>query len=511
MRTAPDFDEWVAARGRSLLRLAHVLTGSRHDAADLVEEALSRALPGWSRISELDDPDAHVRRLVVAADVSRWSRLRRPGTPILVDAVEPTGISIEVRDDVWHACQSLPADQRTALVLRFYEDLDDADIAALTGAREGTVRSRISGGVAALRSELGEPVTDVAQALRDALDEGAEDAPATTGLAQGARAKLRRRRARNARTAAVAGVAALVAASVPAAVALVEAQDASRPLTAPERIVATTAVDPSSEHRVDPIRTVTWRGITFVVPGEWERGAGTSWCARVRKPARVTPRISFPGDAAARIECRPRNAYGVTVAPAAGFDPAYDSGQVWQYDAAGVDGVADYPDGAWISAWYDEDWVITVATSHQPLTDRIAGSIGADQVDVNGCAVSYDDVAARGSVGPRGVGASLCLYTADGALSESERLTVRETAKALGALTAAPAADPGPPGDDCVQQEGWRVTLTPAGASAFLGLYGSEDLGSCRDGVESTAPEQDDVEMTPEVVAALGLDDLPGE
>ena len=59
-------------------------------------------------------------------------------------------------DRLWRACQSLPADQRTAVVLRFYEDLDYAEIAALTGVREGSVRSRVSRGIAAMRHELGD-------------------------------------------------------------------------------------------------------------------------------------------------------------------------------------------------------------------------------------------------------------------------------------------------------------------------------------------------------------------
>ena len=55
----PEFDAWVAARGQSLLRLAYVLTGNRADAEDVVQDALSRALPRWSRISTVEDPDAY--------------------------------------------------------------------------------------------------------------------------------------------------------------------------------------------------------------------------------------------------------------------------------------------------------------------------------------------------------------------------------------------------------------------------------------------------------------------
>ena len=154
----PDFDSWVAARGPALLRLAYVLTGNGTDAEDVVQDALSRALPRWSRISTVDDPDAYVRRMVVNAHVSRWRKMRRREVPVEVvhDRPVPTGVDAEDRDRLWRACRALPPDQRTAVVLRFYEDLDYAEIAALTGVREGSARSRVSRGIAAMRHELGE-------------------------------------------------------------------------------------------------------------------------------------------------------------------------------------------------------------------------------------------------------------------------------------------------------------------------------------------------------------------
>lgn len=156
-----DFDEWVAARGPALLRLAYVLTGNSADAEDVVQDVLSRVLPRWPRISGVDDPDAYVRRMVVNAHVSRWRKFRRREVPVGIvrEAVRdrPVGDAStpEDRDRMWRACQTLPHDQRAAIVLRFYEDLDYAEIAGLTGVREGTVRSRVSRGVAALRLELG--------------------------------------------------------------------------------------------------------------------------------------------------------------------------------------------------------------------------------------------------------------------------------------------------------------------------------------------------------------------
>jgi RNA polymerase sigma-70 factor (sigma-E family) len=153
-----DFESWVAARGPALLRLAYVLTGNGHEAEDIVQDALSRALPRWSRIASLEDPDAYVRRMVFNAHTSWWRKFRRRETPVaeVRDQDVPPGPSQERDDALWLACQRLPADQRCAVVLRYYEDLDYAEIAALTGVREGTVRSRVSRGLAALREQVRE-------------------------------------------------------------------------------------------------------------------------------------------------------------------------------------------------------------------------------------------------------------------------------------------------------------------------------------------------------------------
>ncbi|WP_243395242.1 SigE family RNA polymerase sigma factor [Nocardioides currus] len=153
-----DFDAWVSARGPDLLRLAYVLTGNRADAEDAVQDALSRALPRWDRICRADDVDAYVRRMVVNANVSGWRRFRRRETPttVPVDGVARSGLPSEDRDALWQACRALPPDQRTAVVLRFYEDLDYPEIAALTGVREGSVRSRVSRGIATMRTALGD-------------------------------------------------------------------------------------------------------------------------------------------------------------------------------------------------------------------------------------------------------------------------------------------------------------------------------------------------------------------
>jgi len=139
-----DFDDWVAARGPGLLRLAYVLTGNRADAEDAVQDALSRALPRWEHIRSVGDPDAYVRRMVVNAHTSWWRRFRKRETPV-AETFTP-GVAgpdtHDERDRLWRACLALPEAQRVAVVLRFYEQLEYAEIAALTGVAEGSVRSR---------------------------------------------------------------------------------------------------------------------------------------------------------------------------------------------------------------------------------------------------------------------------------------------------------------------------------------------------------------------------------
>lgn len=156
----PDFDVWVAARGPALLRLALALTGNAADADDVVQDALSRALPRWSRIGSLEDPDAYVRRMVVNAHTSWWRRFRRRESPspsvAPPEVVAGPSVDFDEHRRVWLACRALPEPQRTAVVLRYYEQLEYAEIAALTGVREGSVRSRVSRGLAALRLALGE-------------------------------------------------------------------------------------------------------------------------------------------------------------------------------------------------------------------------------------------------------------------------------------------------------------------------------------------------------------------
>ena len=127
-----------------------MLTGNRADAEDAVQDALARALPRWDRSGTVGDPDAYVRRMVVNAHTSWWRKFRKRETPVAeaYAAGRSRRPAHEDHDRVWRACLALPETQRVAVVLRYYEQLEYAEIAVLTGVADGSVRSRVSRGLA---------------------------------------------------------------------------------------------------------------------------------------------------------------------------------------------------------------------------------------------------------------------------------------------------------------------------------------------------------------------------
>jgi RNA polymerase sigma-70 factor (sigma-E family) len=153
----PSFDEWVEARVAALLRFAYLVTGSQHAAEDAVQAALTPACERWSRVRRTTDPDAYVRRMVVNAHISAWRRSGR--RELAVAEVRDTetadhAVDIATGDAVWRVCATLPPQQRAAVVLRFYEDLEYAEIAAVLGVAQATARSHVHRALAAMRSEL---------------------------------------------------------------------------------------------------------------------------------------------------------------------------------------------------------------------------------------------------------------------------------------------------------------------------------------------------------------------
>ncbi len=152
-----DFEAWVAAHEAALLRFGYLLTGNAQAAEEAVQAALTTAYVNWERISEADHPDRYVRRMIANAHISRWRRWDQRVTPVAevrrAEAPDLAGTVAE-RDAIWHVCRALPPRQRAVVVLRFYEDLDHAEIAALLGIGESSVRSALHRALASMRTAL---------------------------------------------------------------------------------------------------------------------------------------------------------------------------------------------------------------------------------------------------------------------------------------------------------------------------------------------------------------------
>ncbi|GAA2480078.1 SigE family RNA polymerase sigma factor [Winogradskya humida] len=150
------FEEFVAGYGRSLVRLAYVLSGDHQLAEDLTQTVLADAYRHWRKVRVARSPEAYVRRMLVNAHLS-WQR-RRSATERPTDlraatgaAVDDPGEVIAARDQMRVLLAGLAPRARTVLVLRFYADLDDAAIAEAMGVNESSVRATASRALASLR------------------------------------------------------------------------------------------------------------------------------------------------------------------------------------------------------------------------------------------------------------------------------------------------------------------------------------------------------------------------
>jgi RNA polymerase sigma-70 factor (sigma-E family) len=140
------FSAFVAARSGALLSYAHLLTGDRAGAEDLLQTALARTLLAWPGVRDKDDPEGYVRRTMARLQANVWrSRRRNPEDPVAA-VPEPSGpdlaVQLDERDAMWAALGELPPRQRAVLVLRYYEDLSEAEIARVLGCTRGTVKSQ---------------------------------------------------------------------------------------------------------------------------------------------------------------------------------------------------------------------------------------------------------------------------------------------------------------------------------------------------------------------------------
>ena len=146
---------FLAARGPALLRTAHLLTGDRGHAEDLLQHALERTVRHWSRLD--GDPEGWVRRTMVNLATDRWRRharrVREVGGDLPDRTAGPDALgAVEDRQDLVRALSVLTARQRAVLVLRYFDDLPEAQVADLLGCSVGTVKSTTSKALARLRA-----------------------------------------------------------------------------------------------------------------------------------------------------------------------------------------------------------------------------------------------------------------------------------------------------------------------------------------------------------------------
>jgi RNA polymerase sigma-70 factor (sigma-E family) len=149
-----QFHEYVLSRRGVLLHEAFLMVGDVHAAEDLVQTALAKVYVAWHRVVASDSPDAYVRRIMVNANLSRLRR-RRVGevlTGLPPESAE-RGTDHAERLDLVRALIALPKRQRTAVVLRYWADLPEAEVAQIMGCSIGNVRSQAFRGLEKLRAQ----------------------------------------------------------------------------------------------------------------------------------------------------------------------------------------------------------------------------------------------------------------------------------------------------------------------------------------------------------------------
>lgn len=152
-----EFRDFVTARSAALLRTAYLLAGDWATAEDLLQTALTKTYLAWKRLGQIEAIEPYARRVLVNTATSWWRRRwhgERP-TEFLPERAAPDRLDEQLeRDALWRHVKALPARQRAVLVLRFYEDMSEAQTAALLNISAGTVKSQTSRALGTLRQRL---------------------------------------------------------------------------------------------------------------------------------------------------------------------------------------------------------------------------------------------------------------------------------------------------------------------------------------------------------------------
>ena len=150
-----EFSAYMAARQTALLRTAYLLCGDHATAEDLVQSAFAKLYLAWDRVESRTSLDGYVRRILVNENNSLWRRAFKRvehSSDDLPDAGETDTYDDGTPGQLWGFVQTLPRRQRAVVVLRYYEQLSEAEIAEALGVSVGTVKSQASRALAALRA-----------------------------------------------------------------------------------------------------------------------------------------------------------------------------------------------------------------------------------------------------------------------------------------------------------------------------------------------------------------------
>jgi RNA polymerase sigma-70 factor (sigma-E family) len=155
-----DFADVFAARWPRLLRTTYAVTGDRQLAEDTLQSAFAKAYAAWARVSGADDPVAYVRRIAINVALQHHRRASTRRESVVEHTPEQPERAREddllAHDEVWVAIRTLPPRQRAVVVLRYYEDLSERQIADVLRCRPGTVKSQASAALTTLRARLAE-------------------------------------------------------------------------------------------------------------------------------------------------------------------------------------------------------------------------------------------------------------------------------------------------------------------------------------------------------------------
>jgi RNA polymerase sigma-70 factor (sigma-E family) len=152
-----EFAAFFATAWPRLFRATWLVAGDPHHAEDALQTAFVQAYAKWGRVSSARDPEAYVRRMAINAALTRHRKSSTRRETVVagpVDEQTPVAESDAPDDEVWQAVLGLPPRQRAIVVLRYYEDLSEAQIAEVLDCRPGTVKSQASAALGHLRSRL---------------------------------------------------------------------------------------------------------------------------------------------------------------------------------------------------------------------------------------------------------------------------------------------------------------------------------------------------------------------